>query len=359
MKSPSSAYITSFNDVTTDNLSTSATELLKKLQKGSHMAIDFEFTGMLKQKFQDMNHRYVGMKEAVERYSIVSFGLSVMKQTDQEEHVYECDNFEFLCRKNAQYVFEDGNIEFLTSTGFSFERLRAIGIPFTPPGDIGNEDYSSQNEKRDTRLIMLWKQILLALDVNKIPVIVHNGLYDIMYLYHSFIGKLPNTYSQFLSKLSDNFPAGFYDTKLLATESEFNATFLSYVFAKTDRLRQNRFTQNSGQYPYFEVTVNKPANSDTSDEAIETTTTMTIESVTESIETSTQEPTTSTSTDRKRKTEEITTVAISNSKKQKTTQKDICSHFAVSIHHHQGIQYIDSMYRKGVGVLTKTQITVF
>lgn len=367
MKTPSSAYISSYNDVTTDNLSECVYELLNKLKNASHMAIDFEFTGLCKPTAIDMNHRYIAMKEAVEKYSIVSFGVSIMKQIESDHDEpknsirYECDNFNFLTKKESRIVFQEGNVEFLASTGFSFDKLNRMGIPFTPPGDIGKDDNFLYNKQkpRDTRLLKLWKAILGMLQYNNIPVIVHNGLHDIMYLYHSFIDKLPNNFTVFLTNLSQHFPSGFYDTKLLSIEIEFSANFLSYVFAKTDRLRQNRFANSTAKEPYFEVILNKPivsSEDDKSNHSIETTTEVTVvTSVTETNQTeASQQPTVTTSTDRKRKkdeTVEVNTLSIvNNNKKQKTKEADFCKAFAVSVLYKCDYITTNAFHRRKVGV---------
>ncbi|KAI7901992.1 ribonuclease H-like domain-containing protein [Cokeromyces recurvatus] len=334
MKIPSSAYISTYNDVTKDNLESYFLDFLPKLKKASHMAIDFEFTGLARPRSTDMNHRYLTMKKVIEEHSIVSFGVSIMKRIDADDEkneldddcnnssngnkkfsssqpiitsdyatierknnesekacslndtcitksvpiaeepkhsqTYECDNYNFLTLKEGPLLFSTGNAQFLAESGFSFDKLIHEGIPFIPPGDVirrENEREESNDTMtgvvatttvRDTKLFQLWKAILGILKYNNIPLILHNGLHDLMYLYHSFIGKLPNTLSGFIHSISNHFPSGIYDTKYLAYELNFNATFLSYVFAKADRLRQNRFMKSTKEEPYFEVIVNKP-----------------------------------------------------------------------------------------------------
>lgn len=49
----------------------------------------------------------------------------------------------------------------------------------------------------------------------KKPIIGHNMIYDIIYLYNQFIGNLPETYSEFIEEWHKLFPSVF-DTKVLS-----------------------------------------------------------------------------------------------------------------------------------------------
>jgi poly(A)-specific ribonuclease len=48
------------------------------------------------------------------------------------------------------------------------------------------------------------------------PIIGHNMIYDIIYLYNQFIGPLPANYADFTNEWIACFPS-LYDTKVLAT----------------------------------------------------------------------------------------------------------------------------------------------
>jgi poly(A)-specific ribonuclease len=51
------------------------------------------------------------------------------------------------------------------------------------------------------------------------PVVGHNCMYDWLYLYNQFIGRLPETYLQFATEWNKLFPKT-YDTKVLAFNSK-------------------------------------------------------------------------------------------------------------------------------------------
>ncbi|KAI8369688.1 ribonuclease H-like domain-containing protein [Blakeslea trispora] len=300
MTGPKSSYVYLHNDVTAKNLDFYYSKLLDKIKGASCVALDFEFTGLSKAKTTDMNHRYVALKETIETHSIVSMGICIIRRNaiesdlvrsagtdcqdppqpppasnssnrekeDSSCHLnFECDNFEFLACTDTNFLINEDTGRFLTEHNFSFDRLFQQGIRFTTPLEQlkrTSRDYhsplSETEQKERLKLSNLWQTIISILECNTIPLIVHNGLYDIMYLYHSFIGILPNTLREFETAVSSRFTSGIYDTKHLVNVygSEFNANFLPYLFHKCDRLRQNSFGQDQPSLPYFEVTVNQP-----------------------------------------------------------------------------------------------------
>jgi target of EGR1 protein 1 len=273
MKTPTSAYISSFNDVTEANLQDHCLVIATKLKDATHVAIDLEFTGLCRSRQKDMNHRYVSMKRVVENGSMLSLGLSIFgksKKTEKEEQnqttevpppfaeSYVCDNFNFLTKKKSSYVIDNDTKKFLTEHGFRFDRLEQEGIPFTPPNIRGNNHHSQTPSETGTYTLQtVWNQIMTEIAHYKVPLVVHNGLHDLLYIYSSFINPLPERWTEFVSRLPIHFPGGIFDTKYLVEAGPFgDASFLTYVFAKSDRDRQDRFTNSTQAKPYFEVVVN-------------------------------------------------------------------------------------------------------
>ena len=83
--------------------------------------------------------------------------------------------------------------------------------------------------------------VVKALIESKKPIIGHNFIYDIGFLYHQFIDNLPETYEQFKSKLHHCFPT-IYDTKILAYayKSTYTQYSLNHVLNKSIDLNKHR-----------------------------------------------------------------------------------------------------------------------
>lgn len=74
--------------------------------------------------------------------------------------------------------------------------------------------------------------VIKALIESKRPIIGHNMIYDIIYLYNQFVGKLPDTYEEFNKAWYDSFPF-VYDTKVLSFNSKmFGNTALGRIYEK-------------------------------------------------------------------------------------------------------------------------------
>ena len=72
----------------------------------------------------------------------------------------------------------------------------------------------------------------MGFSLAKKPIIGHNMIYDVMYLYNQFIDDLPDTYRDFVQEWYDRFPS-LYDNKVLCSASEyFGRTDLGKIYEK-------------------------------------------------------------------------------------------------------------------------------
>ena len=134
--------------------------------------------------------------------------------------------FDILLLCKQPYLVDPESLHFLISHGFDFNRQYAEGLPFFPPA------LDAARPHPLTSTPSLQDLFLRVLDC-AVPVVVHNGLVDLIFLYRSFYAPLPSSLSVFVADLSEMFPGGVYDTKNMAeTVIRESASYLEYLFHK-------------------------------------------------------------------------------------------------------------------------------
>lgn len=118
---------------------------------------------------------------------------------------------------------------FLAGNGFDFNVQFRNGIVYEPGNDPSDEDATA---KRHTPGAILRSLVTHILSLNK-PIIVHNGLLDLMFIYQALYAELPKDLGTFVADMTELFPGGLYDTKYIADYvTREKASFLSYLYRK-------------------------------------------------------------------------------------------------------------------------------
>ncbi len=133
--------------------------------------------------------------------------------------------------------------ESTTTTSSTQEEVKDAAEVTTITEQISTLSLAEQNEQKHQEFLLkeaedLYnKEMGFALVVEELakarkPIVGHNMIYDIIYLYNQFIDDLPQTYNEFVKEWNLRFPS-VYDNKVLSSAAEyFGRTDLGKVYEK-------------------------------------------------------------------------------------------------------------------------------
>jgi len=237
-----------------------------------------------------MEDRYQSITNVVRTHSLLQFGLSIFRRTFKsapstvgittsatvpEACTYDVQTFNFWLLANEEFTVTPSSLRFLGNAcanhyfawslliTASWERP-GLQLPFRQRDSVHSSRFATEDtgsatgkeEKGETRFkgsrgnvvisLSLYSQLTndtfqetadLASLINRLiesktSIILHNGLLDLLYIYHNFIGPLPSSFASFTGQLCDLFPR-VYDTKYIADyHTEESASYLEYLYYK-------------------------------------------------------------------------------------------------------------------------------
>ncbi|CAG2211972.1 TOE1 [Mytilus edulis] len=151
------------------------------------------------------------------------------ESTKSNKWVFSVQTFNITALCSDEYIVEPPSLEFLVDHGFDFNKQYAKGISYYRGPD--RPDFAGPSFLR---------QLFISLLVSEVPVVFHNALMDLMFLYQNLYTNLPTSSAMFLADLTEMFPNGMIDTKYVTDfQHRMPASYLEYVFRK--RQRDNYF----------------------------------------------------------------------------------------------------------------------
>ncbi|KAF9357643.1 Target of EGR1, member 1 (Nuclear) [Mortierella sp. AD094] len=246
-----------YNQVTKHNLAQLQPMIVLLLKQAAFIALDAEFTGLgpkaVTTRASDIQERYQHLCDLARSHALVAFGLSIFIKTEPSrassegvasaasitesaidtqsdlERSYQVHNFNFSMLSETDYAVSPKSMLFLAENGLDLNQWILEGIPYT-----GGDRLTNEGGRGNPNGIM--RSIFKRIMTRQVPVVIHNGFLDLIFLYHSFYANLPPKLATFVADLSDMFPGGLFDTKYISDYiTRERSSFLAYLFRKYER----------------------------------------------------------------------------------------------------------------------------
>ncbi|KAF9186163.1 Target of EGR1, member 1 (Nuclear) [Haplosporangium sp. Z 11] len=219
-----------YNQVTKHNLAQLQPMIVQLLKQAAFIALDAEFTGLGAKveltRARDIQERYQHLCALAKSHALVAFGLSIFIRTTAADSTEKDQDVDMDKR---DYMVSPKSMLFLAENGLDLNQWIMEGIPY-----LGGDRLTNEGGRGNPNGIM--RSIFKRIMTRQVPVVVHNGFLDLIFLYHSFYADLPPKLSTFVADLSDMFPAGIYDTKFISDYiTRERSSFLAYLFRKYER----------------------------------------------------------------------------------------------------------------------------
>ena len=228
--------------------------LVHTVRGSAFCAVDLEMTGIGQGRalaHPDIDERYAHLRRIAQTRAIVSLGVACFARTDggdgaapdgsSKAACYRASTFAFALLCAQPHTLEPGAARFLCDHGFDFNSQYATGIAYEPAGsakdaracakDGGASGGGSGGPAGGGHTMMDVFSLLCER-----PLVAHNGIIDLVFLYEAFHCALPPVLPTFLADLTELMPHGVHDTKHIAwVEAGKDDTRLAPLFYALQR----------------------------------------------------------------------------------------------------------------------------
>ncbi|PAV61933.1 hypothetical protein WR25_19043 isoform B [Diploscapter pachys] len=229
-------------EINRNNINQIWSQLTDSLKNADFIAVDLELSGLgigihaknIEQRYKNIREAAISRlaKESSEDLqsficffrSVLSFGIAFFKKSKVNEKKrkvkFTSQVFNILTLCGKPFVMEPDALEFLAKHSFDFNRLISSGIRYMP---------------HTTDETCKMRSLVHSIFSKPVPLCLHNGFIDIVFIYHHFYSPLPESFQEFCNSAAELFTADFpvVDSKYLAeSKTRMTASFLEYVFRK-------------------------------------------------------------------------------------------------------------------------------
>ncbi|XP_053990262.1 uncharacterized protein LOC128882628 isoform X2 [Hylaeus volcanicus] len=242
--------------------------VINDIKKAEFVSIDLEFSGLFKvaSKRRVFQEYFQECVTSATNFAAIQLGVCPVWRSSKDPEYQERTgssgdpdvwcfapyNFNIFPNSKKIYSVDTSTLTWLSDNGFSFDNWIKKGFDYAPLALLQNMAlYMSSNQLpfkfKKVGEEGIQRVISAIVDYEK-PIIVHNGLLDILHIHEKFIDTLPLSSKEFCSEWLRLFSGGLYDTKHIATSGKYSimqlfndsGTILNALHSHLHALRQYR-----------------------------------------------------------------------------------------------------------------------
>jgi len=200
--------------------SLSVARCIADIEEADFVALDLEFSGLFLQyerDFRPLDAHFRKCVESVPRFLALQLGVCcARKRFGEGTWELRAHEFNLWPRSRGASVFNAdlASLLFLHQHGFDFNEFFQHHYEYARL-PLERDDIAADREPANEFVNV--ERIVAALRLARVPLVVHNGLLDILHLYDKFVNDLPSSPDGFGSCWVSQFPF-LFDTRYIAQE---------------------------------------------------------------------------------------------------------------------------------------------